>query len=321
MKIGIFTVLYAGKTFEEMLDFVAENGVESVEIGTGNWPGNAHCKMDELLADKEKLKNFKSAVEDRGLTISALSCHGNALHPDKKFAAANHETHRKTILLAERLGVDTVVTFSGCPGDSERSKYPNWVTCPWPEDFLAILDWQWNKVVIPYWKKEAAFAKSHGVKKIALEMHPGFVVYNPETLLKLREAAGTVIGANFDPSHLFWQGIDPVAAIKKLNKAIYHFHAKDTKIDRYNTAVNGVLDTKNYGDIPARSWVFRTVGYGNGQQVWREMISALRAAGYNGALSIEHEDGLMSINEGFKKAVAFLKESVITEKPSAMWWA
>ena len=321
MKIGIFTVLFAKKSFEEMLDFVVENGVEAVELGTGNWPGNAHCDPDALLADREKLKNFKAAIEDRGLVISGLSCHGNPLHPDKKFAAANHETYRKTILLAERLGVDTVITFSGCPGDSEKSKYPNWVTCPWPEDFLAILDWQWNKVVIPYWKKEASFAKAHGVKKVALEMHPGFVVYNPETLLKLRGAAGQVIGANFDPSHLFWQGIDPVAAIKKLNKAIYHFHAKDTKIDRYNNAVNGVLDTKDYGNIPGRSWVFRTVGYGNGQQVWRDMISALREAGYNGALSIEHEDGLMSIDEGFKKAVAFLKESVICEPPSAMWWA
>ncbi len=321
MKIGIFTVLFAKKPFEEMLDYVVESGVEAVEIGTGNWPGDAHCKMDELLEDKEKLKSFRAAVEDRGLTISALSCHGNPLHPDKKFAAANHAVQRKTLLLAERLGVDTVVTFSGCPGDSERSKYPNWVTCPWPEDFLAILDWQWNKVVIPYWKKESDFAKAHGIKKIALEMHPGFVVYNPETLLKLRAASGSVIGANFDPSHLFWQGIDPVAAIKKLHKAIYHFHAKDTKIDKYNTAVNGVLDTKNYGNIPSRSWVFRTVGYGNGQQVWRDMISALRETGYNGALSIEHEDGLLSIDEGFKKAVAFLKESVIKEPPSEMWWA
>ncbi|MEI7904535.1 MAG: sugar phosphate isomerase/epimerase, partial [Candidatus Firestonebacteria bacterium] len=188
-------------------------------------------------------------------------------------------------------------------------------------DFLKILDWQWNKVVIPFWKKEAAYAKTCGIKKIALEMHPGFVVYNPETLLKLRNAAGSVIGANFDPSHLFWQGIDPVAAIKALGKAIYHFHAKDTRIEEINNKVNGVLDTKNYGDISGRSWVFRTVGYGHSRQVWRDIISTLRTVGYDGALSIEHEDGLMSEDEGFKKAVAFLKESVITDSAGKMFWA
>ena len=148
-----------------------------------------------------------------------------------------------------------------------------------------------------------------------------FCVYNPKTLLKLREAVGDIIGANFDPSHLFWQGIDPVEAIKYLKGAIYHFHAKDTKIDNANTAVNGVLDTSSYSNILERSWVFRTVGYGHNAKDWSDMISTLKATGYDGAISIEHEDGLMSPKEGLEKAIKFLKDVLIYESAGEMWWA
>ncbi len=255
------------------------------------------------------------------MEISGLSCHGNPVHPQKDLAKMYNEAFEKTVLLAEKLGVTTINTFSGCPGDYEGAKYPNWVTCPWPDDFLKVLDYQWNDVLIPYWKDAVKFAKNHGVDKIALELHPGFCVYNPETLLKLRDAVGDEIGANFDPSHLFWQGIDPVLAIRKLGPAIYHFHAKDTKIDSYNTAVNGVLDTQHYGNDTTRSWVFRTVGYGHDYKVWKDIISELRMVGYDHVISIEHEDALMSPNEGLKKAIAFLKEVMIFEDKEAMWWA
>ena len=320
MKLGVFIVVFGGKTLDEALDKVKELGLDAVEIGTGNYPGDAFCKVDELLENEDKLKEFKKAIEKRGLEISALSCHGNPLHPDKNIAEAHRQVQRKTILLAEKLGVGRIITFSGCPGDSENAKYPNWVTCPWPPDFSEILKWQWEKVVIPYWKEEVEFARKHNVKEICLEMHPGFVVYNPETLLKLREAVGEEIGANFDPSHLFWQGIDPIAAIRKLKGAIYHVHAKDTKINPYTSSVNGVLDTKTYLDEENRSWIFRTVGYGHGYQFWKDFVSTLRMVGYDGALSIEHEDSLMSTNEGLTKAVKFVKEILISEPKPKAWW-
>ena len=215
-----------------------------------------------------------------------------------------------------------MITFSGCPGDCETAKYPNWVTCPWPDDFSKILKWQWEDILLPYWHQTASFAKEHGVTRIAFEMHPGFCVYNPETMLRIRSEVGDILGANFDPSHLIWQGIDPVAAIRELSGAIYHVHAKDTKIDKYNTARHGVLDTKHYGDEVNRSWIFRTVGYGNSEAYWRDLISALRLAGYDRVLSIEHEDSLMSLDEGLKKAVEFLKPLIIDEpKPGTMGWA
>ena len=322
MKLGVMTVLYQDLPLEEALDKVAAMGVEAVELGTGNYPGNHHCNPDELLSAPDGARELRRQIEKRGLMISALSAHGNPLHPDEDVASAAHETWRKTVRLAALLEVPVVIGFSGCPGDHPGASKPNWVTCAWPTDFLQVLDWQWSERVIPYWVEEAAFAEQHGVR-IALEMHPGFVVYNPETLLRLRGTAGSAIGANFDPSHLFWQGIDAVEAIKALGRerAIFHVHAKDTYIDAANARVNGVLDTKDYGRIAERSWIFRTVGYGQNDKVWRDIMSALRTVDYDYVMSIEHEDALLSIDEGLGKAVDFLNKLLFKEQRAAMWWA
>lgn len=322
MKLGVFTALYGNLSFDEALAKLKALGVEAIEIPAGGYPGKAHCDPEVLLADRDAFAKFVATIEKYGMEVSALSVHGNPVHPDKAVAKAFDDDFRRCVLLAEKLGIDTVITFSGCPGDSENSKYPNWVTCPWPDDYLKILDWQWNEVLIPYWKEAVAFANAHGVTKIALEMHPGFCVYNPETLLKLRASVGSTIGANLDPSHLIWQGIDPVLAIRKLGDAIYHFHAKDTKVDPYNSATDGVLDTKHYSDELHRAWVFRSVGYGHDLQFWRDIVSNLRLVGYDKVMSIEHEDSLMSIDEGLSKAVACLREAIMSDpKPSSMHWA
>ncbi len=320
MKLGVFTTLLSNLPFEEACKYFKSLGIQMVEIGCGGYPGNAHADPDVLLNDEDKFNEFKATLEKYGLEISALSCHGNPVHPNKETAAEYDRVIRNTILLAEKLGIGQINTFSGCPGDYEGAKYPNWVTCPWPNDFGEILDWQWNEVLIPYWKDLVEFAKAHSVNKIALELHPGFCVYNTETLLRLREAVGPEIGANFDPSHLIWQGMDPVACIRKLGPAIFHFHAKDTKIDAINTSVNGVLDTKSYADEINRSWIFRSIGYGNDVSYWKDIISNLRMVGYDYAISIEHEDSLMSQNEGLTKAVNLLKDVLITENVGEMWW-
>ncbi|MEG2381506.1 MAG: sugar phosphate isomerase/epimerase [Oscillospiraceae bacterium] len=321
MKLGVFTPVVAHLSLEEAVKYLSGLGVQALEIGAGGYPGDAHINPADYIGNPAKAKETLELLKKYNMELVAISCHGNPLHPQKEIANKFDSEFKNSILVAEMLGVDTVVGFAGCPGDSENSKFPNWVTCPWPEDFTTILDWQWNEVVIPYWKNMAEYAKQHGIKKIAFEMHPGFVVYNPETLLKLRNAVGDIIGANFDPSHLIWQGINPVQAIKELKGAIHHFHAKDTKIDDVNCAINGVLDTKSYGDIPNRSWVFRTVGYGHGKEYWNDIISTLKSVGYDGIISIEHEDGLMTAEEGLEKAVEFLKGVLIYETATGMWWA
>ncbi|HEX2051881.1 MAG TPA: sugar phosphate isomerase/epimerase [Actinomycetota bacterium] len=322
MKLGVLTVLYQDLPRADALDRVAALGLDAVELGTGNYPGAHHCDPDELLDDQRARDALKADVESRGLTISALSCHGNPLHPDDAAAGASHDTWRKTARLASELEVPVVNLFSGCPGDGPDARHPNWVTCAWPDDYVEVLRWQWDERVVPYWTSEAEFARRLGVR-IAFEMHPGFVVYNPETLLRLRDAAGNTIGANFDPSHLYWQGIDPVEAIRALGArgAIFHVHAKDTYVDRANVRVNGVLDTKPYDRVLERAWTFRTVGYGHGESAWRDQISALRTVGYDYVMSIEHEDALMSIDEGLAKAVDFLRPLIVREPPAEMWWS
>ncbi|MGN1058966.1 MAG: sugar phosphate isomerase/epimerase family protein [Clostridia bacterium] len=321
MQLGVFNPVLNHMSLEEALRYLSGLGVDCVEIGAGGFPGDTHLKPQELIGHPEAVRRIRELFKKYELDICAISCHGNPLHPQKEIAQQFHEQFKNAILAAELLDVHTIVGFSGCPGDCEASRYPNWVTCAWPEDFLEIVNWQWEQKVIPYWQEMAAFAKEHGITKIAFEMHPGFVVYNPETCLKLRAAVGDIIGANFDPSHLLWQGIDPVEAIRAMSGAIYHFHAKDTRIDKRNCGINGVLDYKNYGDIENRSWVFRTVGYGSDKTLWNDMISMLKTVGYDGAVSIEHEDGLMSPAEGLEKAIAFLKEVLIYQKAGEMWWA
>jgi sugar phosphate isomerase/epimerase len=212
MKLGLLTVLYADRSLEAVLDIAWEAGLDCVELWSGDYSGEAHLKRRELLESEAARNGLLQAVRSHDLEISALSCHGNPLHPRSELARADHDLYRQTVELAQMLEVPCVNLFSGCPGDSDQAVYPNWVTCAWPTDFTELLDWQWREKVIPYWKTEAAFAAEHGVR-LGFEMHPGFVVYNPATLLRLRETCGEAVGANFDPSHLFWQGIDIETAI------------------------------------------------------------------------------------------------------------
>jgi sugar phosphate isomerase/epimerase len=323
VKLGVFTVLFANEPLEAALDRAVEAGLDCVEIGTGNYPGAAHCHPAELLGDGAALARFADAVTSRGLEISALSCHGNPLHPRLEVAKGSHETFLQTVELAGRLGVGRVNLFSGCPGDSDTASYPNWVTCAWPNEFGELLEWQWTEKVIPYWREQARLASANHIR-LGFEMHPGFVVYNPGSLLRLRAACGESVGANLDPSHLFWQGIDLETAIAELGRegAIFHTHAKDTALHPRNAALNGVLDTVPLADVANRSWIFRTVGYGHGELDWRRILTALRLAGYDDVLSIEHEDALLSIDEGFRKGVAFLR-GVMPSEPAlnSAWWA
>ena len=320
MKIGVFSVLFGSKPFEETLDYLVELGVEAIEIGTGAYPGNAHANPSALLRSERRLMEFREAIRRRGLIISALSCHGNPLHPQARIARAHHDVFLQTLELARRLDVSTVITFSGCPGGDPKATQPNWIVSPWPPEFSAMLAWQWKERVKPYWKDTARACRAAGVR-VAIEMHPNFVAYNPETMMRLREIAPRVIGCNFDPSHMFWQGVDIVTAIRTLGDAIFHVHAKDCRIDRPNVMRNGVLDAKSYTRELERSWIFRTVGYGNDALVWKDIVTNLRLVGYDHVLSIEHEDSVMSGGEGLRKAVAFLKDIVISEPAGEAYWA
>jgi sugar phosphate isomerase/epimerase len=320
MKLGLFTPVLGKLETRQMLAKVQSLGkVKAIELGTGGWPGADHLDLDALTNDPKAATTYAQMINDEGLTISALSCHGNPLHPDRKTAESYDDVFKKTVCLATRMAVPVVVTFSGCPGDSDDARHPNWVTCPWPPEYLDVLEWQWERKAIPYWTDRARFAADNGVK-VALEAHPGFIVYNVETLLRLRQAAGPNLGINFDPSHFFWQGVDVPAAIRALGDAIFHVHAKDVALDPRNVAVNGVIDTKTYRRMADRSWLFRSVGWGHDELEWKRIVSALRLAGYDYVMSIEHEDALASVDEGLQAAVDMLSRAILTEPPVEAWW-
>lgn len=320
MKLGVLTNMLGAWPFEKALELFTSLGIEMVEIGAGGYPGKQHADPAVLLHSETELQKYKDLLKKYNVEISAISCHGNPVHPNKEIAKNFDTEMRQAILLAEKLGVHQINTFSGCPGDCPTSENPNWVTCPWPNEFGDILNYQWNDVLLPYWAEFVQFAADHGVDKIGFELHPGFCVYNTESMLRIRREIGPALGANLDPSHLIWQGMEPVAVIRALGDAIFHFHAKDTKVDKYNTAVNGVLDTKPYSDEIHRSWVFRSVGYGNDELYWKDIISNLRMVGYDHAISIEHEDSIMSQKEGLERAVSMLKRCIMGEQPGDMWW-
>jgi sugar phosphate isomerase/epimerase len=305
MRIGLFLALFADRPLDEALDLAVAAGCEAVElVSTASSP---HCRPAELLADAKACAKLATAVSSRGLTVSALSCHGNPLHPDPPIAEAADCDFRTSVRLAAELGVGTVITFSGCPGESERSLRPSWVTCSWPDDYPETLEWQWRERVLPYWVDAAAFAGEHGVR-VAIEPHPGFVVYNTASMVRLRAAAGDAVGANFDPSHLFWQQMDPIACVRALGGAIFHVHAKDTGFDDPLLAVNGVLETARRPS--ERAWIFRSVGEGHPVSFWRGLAGALREVGYDGTLSIEHEDPLLSPDDGLRRALSTLREAL-----------
>ena len=319
MKLGVMAACFAGMKLDDALDYCAEVGLDAIELPVGGYPGDP-WKLAGIHRNGKKLAELKQKIADRGLEVHGIAVHGNPVHPNKKIATAHQAAHRNAVLLAKEFKT-VVINFSGCPAGCATDKMPNFVTCPWPDEFTEAADYQWNKVIIPFWKKENTFAARHGVK-IAFEAHPGMVLHNPEDIVRLRKAAGKQLGANLDPSHFFWQGIDPVAATRFLgeNKCIFHVHAKDCKIDPHNAGIVGNLDIKKYGDIKNRGWVFRTVGYGHGDDFWKPFVSTLRTFGYDGVISIEHEDGLMSMSEGFEKAVEYLQGVIIYEKVGKAWW-
>ncbi|SFR60613.1 sugar phosphate isomerase/epimerase family protein [Halogeometricum limi] len=321
MYIGVLTVPLGGESLSDALSYLDDIGVDGVEIGVGGYPGEDHIDRQAYLGDEEKQADLHDLLDEHDMQVSALATHNNPLHPDDETAEEADAELREAIELAAELDVNTVTCFSGLPAGGPDDEVPNWITAPWPTEHADAHDYQWE-VAVDYWSDLAEHADDHGVD-VAIEMHPNMLVYEPSGMMRLREATNERIGANFDPSHLYWQNIDVVHAIRFLGEhdAIHHFHAKDTKEYSWNSRLKGVLDTTDYADESNRSWLFRSIGYGHGEEHWKDVVSTLRMVGYEGALSIEHEDSLTSSTEGLEKAVDVLQRAVFDTEPGEAYWA
>lgn len=311
IRIGVFDTAFRELPTSQMIDIVKELKIEAVEIGSGNDPGEAHCDREGLLADSGKLRAYVNLFEKNGLVISAFSCHGNPVHPDRERAQREDRVYRQSIDLAAKAGVSHIVCFSGCPGDG-TGKHPNWIQSIDDDEYIAILNWQWKEVLIPYWKDLSAYARQRNVK-IAIEMDSGCSVYNVDSLLKLRRAAGDNIGANADLSGLFQQGIDAVAVIQKFGEegALYHMHGKDILFNQRNIAVNGLMDLTPYDDIVHRSWSYADIGFGHDLALWKAIVEMLQATGYHDVISIEHESPFTSSRTGVARSVQALQQILL----------
>lgn len=310
MRIGLVGDSLADLPFDALLRTAAELGIATLEFGCGNWSPAPHLKLDALLESDAARRAFLAKLKDHGLGISALNCSGNPLHPGES-GARHRDVASKTIRLAGLLGVSRVVTMSGCPGGPGDAN-ANWITTAWPPETARVLAWQWDEVLIPYWKTVVAEARAAGVEKLCLELHGQQNVFNVATLHRLRNAVGATVGANFDPSHLFWMGADPIAAARALGDAIHHVHAKDTRIDMGNAGINSVIDTTPLDRLPERSWFYVTLGFGHDLLWWRQFCTVLRLAGYDDVLSIEHEDLLLSPLDGVRRSVDLLRDAILS---------
>jgi DNA-(apurinic or apyrimidinic site) lyase len=319
MKVGVLTVPLGDQPLGEAIDYLDSIGADAIELACGGFVGDEHLPRWKYLDDENAQARLRDQVTEHDLEVSALATHNNPLHPDDDHAETADTELREAIRLAAQLDVDTVTTFSGLPGGGPNDEVPNWITAPWPTEHEEAHDYQWE-VAEEYWSDLAGFADDHGVN-VAIEMHPNMLVYEPTGMERLREATNDRIGANFDPSHLYWQGIDVTTAIRHLGDAIHHAHAKDTRIYEANARVKGLLDTSPYTDEADRSWLFRSIGYGHGEAHWKDVVSTLRMVGYDGVLSIEHEDSLTSGREGLEKAIDMLDRAVFETEPGEAYWA
>ena len=308
MRIGLVTDSLGHLSFDELLEAAASLEVQTLEFGCGGWSSAPHVNLDVLLENGTERANFVAKIRDHGLEISALNCSGNQLGPGKR-GEAHDRVVRSTMKLAQLIGVHRIVMMSGLPG-GPGDQNANWITTAWPPEGQEILRYQWEDVAIPYWRDLVKHARENGIEKICVEQHAHQLVYNTETLLKLREAAGEVVGVNFDPSHALWMGGDPLRAIRKLRGAIYHVHAKDTRIDPHNSEINTLLETKPNERVAERSWNYVTLGYGHSEIWWRDFVIQLRQNGYDDVLSIEHEDYSILPMDGVRKSIELLRNVI-----------
>ena len=319
MRLGVVSWVWQRESIERALEGAQRLGIHDMEVGTAGFFGKAHCDPELLSTDPAARDRFRGLFDQHEVSISALAIHGEVLHPDPAISEPYKRELRATIVLAGQLGVRNLTMLSGLPGAGPEDKHPNWVLYPFPAKALELIEWQWNERLVPYWTEQAAFAKEHGVR-FCFEIHPADMCYQPSRLMRLRGDVGDIVGANLDPSHLIWQGMDVAEVVYYLGDAIYSVHAKESEVNQRVARVDGVLETRDWDQEQLRGWNFRTAGWSKSSTWWRGVITALQATGFDGVLSYEHEDALLDPVEGLEKGLAFLRDSVLAKPRARLWY-
>ena len=225
-----------------MLKASAELSLETLEFACGNWSPAPHINLNAMLESESVRREFVAKVRDHGLSIAALNCSGNPLHPGPQ-GAEHHRVTLGTIKLASLMGIDRVVMMSGLPGGPGDAN-PNWIITDWPPECV-------DDPALPVGRKAHSLLARAG-RLCQQSRHPQAVPgtarrtgrLQSHTLLRLREAVGETVGANYDPSHPMWMNADPLAAVRALGEAIYYVHAKDTRVEPVPAGIDGTLEAR-----------------------------------------------------------------------------
>jgi sugar phosphate isomerase/epimerase len=309
VRIGLLTDALEGLRLEEAAHWCAERGIAAVELGVGGYSPAPHADLNEL-ADAAARDRLLGLLADAGLELAALNVSGNPLHPDEALARRHGGELRGAIELAHALGVPRVVAMSGCPGAPGGGVWPVFAAGAWLPDMEGLWNRQWERIA-PYWRELSVWADgaAPGVL-VCLELHPGTSIYNVESYRLLRSVTRDNVRVNLDPSHFWWQGIDPVAAAEALGDAVAFVHGKDTLLHPDRIALHGVLDFRWPSDAETMPWHFAAVGSGRPIEEWARLLDATRAVGYDDVVSIEHEDPNLEPREGIEASLRGLQAAL-----------
>jgi sugar phosphate isomerase/epimerase len=318
MRVGLFTDGLADLDRRAAFAWCAEHGIRDVELGVGTWSPRPHLDLDAVLSEKAARQGLLDDLSEHGLQLAALNAAGNPLHPDLRQRRRAQDALRGAIELAALLGVQRVVTMSGCPGarlGGGVGIFGIWsLSC----DDEGLYDWQLEECVGPYWAEVSKWtARVAPDLKICLELHPGVTVFGVDGYRRLQTFTGPNIGVNLDPSHFFWQGIDPVAVIGELGDAVCFAHGKDTTIHQDRMRLHGLLDPRYPVDPDKAAWHFSAVGRGHGLDTWTAFVAALRVAGYDGVISVEHEDPSLPPEQCIAESADTLRAAIAAEVSAA----
>lgn len=311
MRIGLFTDGLAHLPLEDALAWCAARGIADVELGVGGYSPAPHADLARLVGDPESRALIPVALERAGCSLAALNASGNPLHPDGSLAAEHDAVLRDAVRLARLLGVERVVAMSGCPGGPGGGGWPVFAGGAWLPDMEGLWEWQWERRIAPYWRELSLWAAGEAPDvRICLELHPGTSIYNAESFLLLASVTQGNVLVNLDPSHFWWQGIDPRLEIEALAGRIGFAHGKDTLVHPDRVARHGVLDFRWPASAETMPWHFCAVGRGHPPDDWAELVRALADAGYDGPLSIEHEDPELGPEEGIERSLRGLEAAL-----------